>query len=341
MIHEPTAISEGFHAKPSLFYNRLMKIAVLDAYALNPGDLSWDWLKEAGNAEIFDSSTQEEAIERSKGKDAIIINKIIIGKNELDNLPNLKYIGVSATGYNVVDIEECRKRGIAVTNIPAYSTDSVAELVFALLLEYSRRTAHHENRVRHGAWEHTPIFTFWDYPQMELAGKTFGIIGMGSIGRKVAKIADAFDMKVIYSSRTEKEDLKSRGYEYVTRDELFRRADIISLHTPMTQDTDRMINRGSIALMKENAILINTSRGGLIDEDALYEALKEKRIAAALADVLTVEPPRGGNRLLSLDNFFATPHIAWATKEARSRLMDILRDNLHSFMKGESRNRIC
>ena len=318
-----------------------MKIAVLDAYALNPGDLSWDWLNKDGNAEIFDSSTPEEAIERSKGKDAIIINKIVIGKNELDELPELKYIGVSATGYNVVDIEECRKRGIAVTNIPAYSTDSVAELVFALLLEYARRTAHHENRVRHGAWEHAPIFTFWDYPQMELSGKTFGIIGMGSIGRKVAKIADAFDMKVIYSSRSEKEDLKERGYEFVTREELFRRADIISLHTPMTPDTDRMINRESIALMKENAILINTSRGGLIDEDALYEALKEKRIEAALADVLTVEPPRGGNRLLSLDNFFATPHIAWATKEARSRLMDILRDNLDSFKKGESLNRIC
>ena len=317
-----------------------MKIAVLDAYALNPGDLSWSWLKEFGNADIYDSSTQEEVIERSRGKDAIIINKIVIGRDELDQLPELKYIGVSATGYNVVDIEECRKRGITVTNIPAYSTDSVAELVFALLLEYSRRTAHHENRVRHGAWEHSPIFTFWDYPQMELSGKTFGIIGMGSIGRKVAKIADAFDMKVIYSSRTEKEDLKARGYEYVSREELFRRADIISLHTPMTADTDRMINRDSLSLMKDSAILINTSRGGLVDEDALYEALSEKRIAAALVDVLAVEPPRNGNRLLTLDNFFATPHIAWATREARSRLMDILYYNLKAFADGSPINRI-
>lgn len=317
-----------------------MKIAVLDAYALNPGDLSWTWLREFGNADIYDSSTAEEAIERSKGKDAIIINKIVIGRKELDELPDLRYIGVSATGYNVVDIEECRKRGITVTNIPAYSTDSVAELVFALLLEYSRRTAHHENRTRHGAWEHSPIFTFWDYPQMELSGKTFGIIGMGSIGRKVAKIADAFDMKVIYSSRTEKEELKARGYEYVDREELFSRADIISLHTPMTADTDRMIDRSSLSLMKRDAILINTSRGGLIDEDALYEALSEKKIAAALVDVLAEEPPRNGNRLLHLDNFFATPHIAWATLEARQRLMDILRDNLKSFVEGSAINRI-
>ena len=317
-----------------------MKIAVLDAYALNPGDLSWDWLEEFGNADIYDSSTPEEAIERSKGKDAIIINKIVIGRKELDELSGLKYIGVSATGYNVVDIEECRKRGITVTNIPAYSTDSVAELVFALLLEYSRRTAHHENRVRHGAWEHSPIFTFWDYPQMELAGKTFGIIGMGSIGQKVARIADAFDMKVIYSSRSEKEDMKRRGYEYVSREELFRRADMISLHTPMNADTDRMVNRETLSIMKRNAILINTSRGGLIDEDALYEALKEKRIQAALADVLTIEPPVAGNRLLELDNFFATPHIAWATREARTRLMEILKDNLEAFQKGTPLNRI-
>ena len=317
-----------------------MKIAVLDAYALNPGDLSWDWLKAFGNVDIYDSSTPEEAIERSRGKDAIIINKIVIGRNELDKLPGLRYIGVSATGYNVVDIEECRKRGIAVTNIPAYSTDSVAEHVFALLLEYGRRITHHANRVRCGAWENAPIFTFWDYPQMELSGKTFGIIGMGSIGRKVAKIADAFDMKVIYSSRTEKEDLKNRGFEYVSREDLFRKADIISLHTPMTADTDRMINRESLALMKSNAILLNTSRGGLIDEDALYEALKEKRIAAALVDVLTTEPPREGNKLLELDNLFATPHIAWATKEARTRLMNLLEDNLKAFTHNELLNRI-
>ena len=317
-----------------------MKIAVLDGYALNPGDLSWNWLENFGEADVYDSSTPDEVIERSLGKDAIIINKIVIGKDELEKLPDLKYIGVSATGYNVVDIEECLKRGIAVTNIPAYSTDSVAELVFALLLEYSRRTAHHGNRVRHGAWEHNQIFTFWEYPQMELSGKTFGIIGMGSIGRKVAKIADAFDMNVIYSSRTEKEDLKKRGFEYVTREELFRKADIISLHTPMTADTNRMINRETLSIMKKDAILINTSRGGLIDEDALYEALSEKRIAAALVDVLTEEPPRNGNRLLTLDNFFATPHIAWATKEARTRLMEILKDNLEAFQNGSPINQI-
>ena len=281
----------GLHSRPSFIYTLSMKIAILDAYALNPGDLDWSWTEKFGKTDIYDSSTPEEAIERSKGKDAIIINKIVIGKRELEKLPELKYIGVSATGYNVVDIEECRKRGIAVTNIPQYSTDSVAELVFALLLEYGRRIAHHENRVRCGAWENAPIFTFWDYPQMELAGKTIGIIGMGSIGRKVAKIADALDMKVIYSSRTEKDDLKARGFEFVSREELFRRADIITLHTPMTPDTDRMINRESLSMMKQSAILINTSRGGLIDEDALYEALSEKRIAAALADVLTTEPP--------------------------------------------------
>ncbi len=311
-----------------------MKIVILDAKALNPGDLSWEKFESLGELEVYQKTAPEQTVERAKGAEIVITNKVVIGKAEMEKLPDCKYIGVLATGYNVVDVEEATKRGIAVTNVPAYSTDSVAQLVFALLLENEHRVARH-NELAHGAWEKHDMFCLYESPLYELAGKTFGIFGYGSIGMAVAKIANAFGMKVIVYSRTKKDD---STVEWVDKETLFRESDYLSLHCPLTPDTDRLINKETLALMKESAVIINTTRGGTVDEQAVADALVCGKLRAFCADVLSTEPPRSDNPLLSAPNCIITPHIAWATIEARSRLMDEAFENAKAYAEGRKRN---
>lgn len=311
-----------------------MKIVILDSRALNPGDLSWEQFETLGKVDIYPQTLPEQLRERIKDADVIITNKVVLGKEELDFAPSCKYIGVLATGYNVVDIEETKKRGITVTNVPAYSTASVAQLVFALLLENEHRIARH-NELAHTKWASHDLFCLYESPLFELSGKTFGIFGYGAIGMAVAKIANAFGMKVIVYSRTKKDD---NTVEWVSEKELFERSDYLSLHCPLTPETDKLINEERLAIMKKDAVLINTTRGGVIDEPAVAKALKNGRLRAFCADVLSSEPPRKDNPLLMLDNCVITPHIAWATIEARTRLMTEAFLNLLSFTKGEKRN---
>lgn len=311
-----------------------MKIVILDAKALNPGDLSWDDFKTLGDVDVYQKTSPDEVIERAKGAEIIITNKVVIGKAEMEQLPDCKYIGVLATGYNVIDIAEAKKRGITVTNVPAYSTDSVAQLVFALLLENEHRVAKH-NELAHDSWAKHDMFCLYESPLFELSGKNFGIFGYGSIGTAVAKIANAFGMRVICYSRTKKND---DTVEWVDKETLFRESDYISLHCPLTPETDKLINSETISLMKKDAVIINTTRGGTVDEDAVAKALCDGKIRAFLADVLSTEPPTEDNPLLSAPNCIITPHIAWATIEARSRLMKEAFLNAKAFTNGEKRN---
>lgn len=311
-----------------------MKTVILDAKALNPRDLSWDDFKTLGELEVYEKTAPDEVVERAKGAEIVITNKVVIGKSEMEQLPECKYIGVLATGYNVVDIEEAKKRGIAVTNVPAYSTDSVAQLVFALLLENEHRVARH-NELSHGAWEKHDMFCLYESPLFELSGKTFGIFGYGSIGMAVAKIANAFGMRVLVYSRTKKDD---NTVEWIDKETLFKESDYLSLHCPLTPETDKLINSDTIGLMKDGTVIINTTRGGTVDEQAVADALKSGKLRAFLADVLSTEPPKSDNPLLSAPNCIITPHIAWATIEARSRLMKEAFLNAKSFTKGEKRN---
>ena len=311
-----------------------MKIVILDAKALNPGDLSWSDFETLGEVKVYGKTAPDQVIERARGAEIIITNKVVIGKNEMENLPDCKYIGILATGYNVVDIDEAKRRGIAVTNVPAYSTDSVAQLVFALLLENEHRVARH-NELAHGEWEKHDMFCLYESPLFELCGKTFGIFGYGSIGMAVARIARAFGMRVIVYSRTKKDD---PTVEWVDRDTLFGESDYLSLHCPLTPETDKLINRDTLSKMKPGAVLINTTRGGTVDEQAVADALTEGRLRAFCADVLSTEPPKPSNPLLSAPNCIITPHIAWATLEARARLMKEAFLNAKAYCSGESRN---
>ncbi len=311
-----------------------MKTVILDAKALNPGDLSWDDFKTLGELDVYQRTEPQEVIERAKGAQIVITNKVVIGKAEMEQLPECKYIGVLATGYNVVDIDEACKRGITVTNVPAYSTDSVAQLVFALLLENEHRVARH-NELSHGVWEKHDMFCLYESPLFELSGKTFGIFGYGSIGMAVAKIANAFGMRVLCYSRTKKND---NTVEWVDKETLFRESDYLSLHCPLTPQTDKLINDETISLMKKSAVIINTTRGGTVDEEAVARALNTGRIRAFLADVLSTEPPKPDNPLLAAPNCIITPHIAWATIEARSRLMKEAFLNAKAYTEGEKRN---
>jgi glycerate dehydrogenase len=315
-----------------------MKIVVLDGYALNPGDLSWEGLKTLGDVTVYDRTPVEKRFERAKDAQIVITNKTPIDKELLDKLKGVKYIGVLATGYNVVDIEEAKKRGVVVTNVPAYSTDSVAQMVFALLLELSNHTKSHSDAVKCGSWTRSKDFCFWNHPLVELSGKTIGIIGFGSIGAKVAEISEAFGMKVIVYSRTIKNQENGKNLRWVNLDELFKEADVVSLHCPLLSETKGLINRDTLKKMKNNAILINTSRGGLIIESDLAEALNNGVIGGAGLDVLTVEPPEKDNPLLRAKNCVITPHISWATKQARERLMAIAVANLKSFLEDQPVN---
>jgi glycerate dehydrogenase len=315
-----------------------MKIVVLDGLTLNPGDLSWDGLYHLGDVEIHDRTFGEQIIERSKGAEILFTNKTPLGEDEFAQLPDLKYIGVLATGYNIVDIEAAKKLNITVTNIPAYSTNSVAQMTFALILELCLHVQEHSNAVHSGDWVNSPDFSFWKTPLIELADKTMGIIGFGSIGQQVAKVAEAFGMKVIAAKSSNSNSGNNTNVKRVDLDELLRVSDIVSLHCPLFPSTKGIINKGNIEKMKKSAFLINTARGPLIVEEDLAEALNSGRIAGAGVDVLSTEPPKADNPLLTAKNCLITPHISWATFEARTRLMNMAVDNLKAFLQGNPIN---
>ena len=311
-----------------------MKIVVLDGYAANPGDISWDGLKALGECTIYDRTTPEQLIPRSADAEAILTNKVVITADAMEHLPNLKYIGVLATGYNVVDIPEARRRGIVVTNIPAYSTASVAQMVFAHILNITQHVAHHSDEVRRGRWTTNSDFCFWDTPLIELSGKAIGIVGLGHTGMATARVAMAFGMKV--RAFTGKSFLQlPREIEKVDMDSLFSLSDIVSLHCPLTESTRHLVDARRLKLMKPTAILINTGRGPLVNEHDLAQALSEGIISAAAVDVLSTEPPQADNPLLTAPNCYITPHIAWATLEARQRLMAIAVENLQAYVDGK------
>ncbi len=312
-----------------------MNIVVLDGYTLNPGDLTWNGFSSIGDIKVYDRTERKDIIDRIGDAEFVLTNKTPLGEKEFAACPNLKYVGVLATGYNVVDVETAKKRGVVVTNIPTYGTTAVSQFVFALLLELCHHVGHHSRRVAEGAWAESPDFCFWDYPSMELYGKTIGIVGMGRIGHATAVIAKGFGMKVLAHDAYVNKEFLSEGIEYVSLDELLKQSDVVTLHCPLFKENTKMINKKTIAEMKDGAILINTSRGPLIDEDDLYEALKSKKLAGAALDVLAVEPPEGQNKLTALDNCIVTPHIAWAPRESRARLMNIAVENLKSFVGGE------
>lgn len=310
-----------------------MKIVVLDGYSLNPGDLDWDILNEFGEVTVYDRTTAEDVIERSKDADIILTNKVEIDRTTIQKLPKLKMIAVLATGYNIIDCKVAREAGVTVTNIPAYSTDSVAQMVFAHLLNIINRVQYYTDENRNLRWSNNLDFCYWDTTFHELTGKKIGVIGLGHIGSRVAHIADAFGMQVIAMTSKHQEELPLY-INKVEKDELLRTADVITLHCPLTEDTANFICANTLSLMKPTAIVINLGRGPLADDDAIAHALREHRIAAYATDVMRQEPPASDNPLLSAPNCYITPHIAWATYEARMRLMEILKDNIHAFIYG-------
>ena len=314
-----------------------MNIVILDGYALNPGDLSYDCLRQFGELTVYDRTAPEELIARAIDADALLTNKVVLGDKEFAQLPRLRYIGVQATGYNVVDVEAARRHGITVTNIPAYSTASVAQMVMAHLLNIAQRVDYYAEQNRSGRWATNPDFCYWDTPLIELADKQMGIIGFGRTGSAVAHLAKAFGMKVAAYTSKPQEELPE-GILKMSLEELFRTSDVVSLHCPLTPTTHHLVNANRLALMKSTAILINTARGPIIDEQALADALNSAKIYAAGIDVITEEPPRQGSPLLSARNCFVTPHIAWATLEARTRLLKICEENLRAFVEGSPQN---
>ena len=315
-----------------------MKIVILDGHALNPGDLSYDCISEFGEVTLYQrTETQEEAIERIADNEIVLVNKVPITEAVLAACPNIKLICVQATGYNVVDCEACAKRGIPVTNVPTYGTAAVAQFTIALMLELCHKIGHHDDLVHQGKWCECPTFCFWDTPQMELGGKTLGIIGFGRIGQAVAKLARAFDMKVLAYSRTQYAEGRALA-EYVDLDTLLAQSDFVSLHCPLFPETAKLINRETIAKMKDGAILINTSRGGLLDEGDVKDALVSGKLRAAAVDVVSEEPMLRDNPLLTAPNCIITPHMAWAPIESRQRLLDCVVENIRCFLKGTPQN---
>ena len=317
-----------------------MKIIVLDGYGLNPGDLSWSVMEALGELTVYDRTSPSELLERSADAEVLITNKTLITAEDMSALPQLKYIGVLATGYNVVDIDAAKSHGIVVTNIPAYSTSSVAQMVFAHLLNITQRVGYYADENKQGRWTKSADFCYWDTPLMELDGKKMGIVGFGNIGQATARIAQAFGMEVCVVTSKEQSSLPA-GMKKMELDELFTSCDVVSLHCPLTPTTKEMVNANRLKLMKPQAILINTGRGPLINEQDLADALNEGRIAGAGLDVLSVEPSQKDNPLLSAKNCFITPHIAWATKEARIRLMNIAVENLKAYQEGHIINNVA
>jgi glycerate dehydrogenase len=331
-------ISKKFVYLQKLFFKKMqMKIVILDGYTANPGDLSWSDLEQLGQLTVYDRTRPEETVARAADAEVVLTNKVVIGRQEIAQLPRLQYIGVLATGYNVVDIQAARERGIIVTNVPAYSTESVAQMVFAHLLTVTNRTEHYAVLNRQGRWSSNPDFSYWDTPLHELAGKTFGIVGLGNIGSRVAQIALAFGMKVV--ALTSKSALPA-GIQKVSLDELLTTADVVSLHCPLTDTTRHLINARTLQMMKPSAILINTGRGPLVNDADVAEALSTRRLYAYCADVLTTEPPQADNPLLCQSNAYFTPHIAWASVEARVRLLQTAIANVRAFANGTPQNTV-
>lgn len=316
-----------------------MKIVILDAYTANPGDLSWDGLKALGEVEVYDRTSPSEVLSRAEGAEALLVNKVKITREVIESLPSLRYIGVLATGYNVVDLDAAKEHGIVVTNVPAYSTMSVAQMVFAHILNITNSVAHYSAEVDSGRWASSKDFCFYDSGLTELDGKTMGVVGLGNIGMAVARIGMALGMNVMAFSRKTEVELRELGIQKAsTYEELFSASDILSLHCPLTYDTHHLVNAERLSLMRPGAILINTGRGPLVDEQALADALSAGRIAGAALDVLGDEPPGQENPLVSLPNCYITPHIAWATVEARERLIKIVADNIKAFIMGKPVN---
>jgi len=314
-----------------------INIVVLDGHTLNPGDLGWAELEKLGNCQIYDRTPSEKVIERAKDAKILITNKVVIGAKEIAQLPKLKYIGLSSTGYNVVDIEAAAKRSIPVTNVPAYSTLSVAQLTFAHILNLCHHVTEHSISVRDGEWTSSEDFCYWNFPLIELQGLTIGIIGFGRIGQAVAGIAEKFGMRIMYydisdGSTTSNNFLKT-GLDFI-----FQKSDIITLHCPLTPKTEQLINKNHLNIMKPTAFLINTSRGQMINEQDLADALKSGTIAGAGLDVLSCEPPKADNPLLSAKNCYITPHIAWATESARQRLLNVVVENVRAFLDNKPIN---
>jgi glycerate dehydrogenase len=313
-----------------------VKIIVLDGYTLNPGDLSWDALKSLGSCEIHDRTSASEISARTRGADILITNKTEVDAGLIRSLDSLKYIGVTATGTNIVDLQAARTRKIPVTNVPAYGTHSVAQATMALLLELTGHVGHHAQTVREGRWSRSPDWCYWDRPLIELHGLTLGIVGFGRIGRAVALLASAFGMKILATTNSPKS--ATDGVRFVPLETLFRESDVISLHCPLTPETKHIVNATSLGWMKPSAFLLNTSRGALVDETALATALNEGRIAGAGLDVLSIEPPPPDNPLIRAKNCYVTPHQAWATHAARARLMTIAVENVRAFLSGKPQN---
>ena len=314
-----------------------MKIVILDGYSANPGDLSWKSLEEVGEVTVYDRTAPSETVARAADADVVLTNKVVISKEVIEQLPKLKYVGVLATGYNVVDTEAARQRGIVVTNVPAYSTDSVAQMVFAHLLTVTNRTEHYAQENRQGRWTKNPDFCYWDTPLPELSAKTLGIVGLGNIGMKVAKIALDFGMDVFAYTSKNSADLPA-GIQKTTIEGLLGVSDILTLHCPLTDDTRELINKETLALMRPGSIIINTGRGQLVNEQDVADALESGQLLGYGADVLTEEPPRADNPLLKQPHAYITPHIAWATKEARQRLLNICVENIKAFQAGQPIN---
>lgn len=317
-----------------------MKIVALDGYAANPGDLSWDELKALGECVIYDRTAPEEVLERAADAEVVLTNKVVITAEMMAALPQLKYIGVMATGYNIVDIDAARERGIIVTNIPSYSTDSVAQMVFAHILNIAQQVQHHSEAVHQGRWTASKDFCFWDTPLIELRGKKLGIVGLGNTGYTTARIAIGFGMEV-YAYTSKSSFQLPPEIKKMELDQLFSECDIISLHCLLTDKTHELVNAARLKLMKPTAILINTGRGQLVNEQDLADALNNGQIYAAGLDVLSQEPPKADNPLLTARNCYITPHIAWASAAARERLMGILLDNLKGYIEGKVINNVA
>jgi len=309
-----------------------MKLVVLDGYTLNPGDLNWEGIKKFGNLEVHDRTPESLIVERCQGAEIIFTNKTPLRESVLALLPDLKYIGVLATGYNVVDVDYAKTRGIVVANVPGYGTASVVQMTFALLLELCQHVQSHSDSVRQGDWAASPDFCYWNFPLIELEGKTIGIIGFGRIGQKVADIATAFGMNILGFSKTRSDQSHRKNFKWAELNQLLEESDVVSVHCPLFPETQGIINKNTLKLMKRSAFFLNTSRGPLMVDQDLADALNEGIIAGAGIDVLSVEPPSADNPLFTAKNCLITPHIAWATKEARSRLMGIAENNLSSFL---------
>ncbi len=318
-----------------------MKIVVLDGYTENPGDLSWDGLKSLGDLTVYDRSSltdANDAINRIGDAEIVITNKTPITRQVLDACPNIRFIAVLATGYNVVDIACAKERGIPVSNVPTYGTDSVSQFAIALLLELCHHIGHHSDTVYQGKWQNHIDWCYWDFPLVELAGKTMGIIGFGRIGHRTGQIAKALNMNVIVNDSHTRPEFQAEGFEYVDRDELFSRSDVVVLHCPLFPETQGLVNKASIAKMKDGVMIINNSRGPLVVEQDLCDALNSGKVAGAAVDVVSTEPIKADNPLLKARNCIITPHMSWGAKEARQRIMDISIDNVRAFLAGKPQN---